>query len=300
MQPDTPLQFSDGWFLSFKRCHHTSLRQATNTYQKEPEYKRAAVQHFHRNICQRAAEGEQVGPLGQWSLCQIANMDQTPPPFSFYNGETYADKGEQSVWVWGGGSRLDKGQCTVQITLFSNGEPHVKPLVIFHGKGKQIAFTEQLKYDRRVVVRFQPNTWCNGDIMNFWMKDCWKQACSGNVHIVLDIHWGHKTEAIQDMFKAEYNTSITYVPGGCSSLVQPVDVSFNRPFKSAVEQQATQHMQENLDSYVYGRLNASARRVLMTEWVSQAWQDICSDKQMIIPSFKKCAISVPIDGSEDD
>ena len=81
-------------------------------------------------------------------------MDQTPLPFSFCDGETYTDTGEQSVWVRGSGSGLDKRQCTVQLTLFADGEQRVKPLLIFRGKGKRISFTEQMKYDRRVVVRF--------------------------------------------------------------------------------------------------------------------------------------------------
>ena len=101
------------------------------------------------------------------------------------------------------------------------------------------------------------------------------------------------------MLEVECNTYITYVSGGCTSFVQPVDVSFNKHFKSAVERQATQHMQENLDSYVYGLINASARRVLITKWVGQAWEEISEDKEMIIRSFYKCGISVPIDGSGD-
>ena len=120
------------------------------------------------------------------------------------------------------------------------------------------------------------------------------------MHLVLDVHRAQKTQEIQDVLEGECNTSITYVPGGCTSLVQPVDVSFNKPFKSAVERQATQHMQENLDSYVHGRINASARRVLFTKWVGQAWEEVSADKEMIVRSFKKCGISVPIDGSEDD
>ena len=195
---------------------------------------------------------------------------------------------------------MEKRQCTVQLTLFADGEPRVKPLVIFRGKGKRIPFSEQVKYDRRVVVRFQPNAWCDEDIMHFWTKTCWKPSCSGPMHLVLDVHRAQKMEEIQDILEAECSTSVTYVPGGCTCLVQPLDVSFNKPFKSAVERQATQHMQENLDSYVYGRINASARRVLITKWVGQAWQEICSDKEMVIRSFKKCGISVPIDGSEDD
>ena len=300
LKPDTNFQFSNGWFLGFKKRHRISMRRATNTCQKEPEDKRSAVQCFHRNIRRKASEGEQIGPLGQWTPRQVANMDQTPLPFSFCDGETYADTGEQSVWVRGGGSGLEKRQCTVQLTLFADGEPRVKPLIIFRGKGKRIPFTEQVKYDRRVVVRFQSNAWCDEDIMRFWAKTCWKPSCSGPMHLVLDVHRAQKTEEIQDILEAECSTSITYVPGGCTSLVQPVDVSFNKPFKSAVERQATQHMLENLDSYVYGRINASARRVLITKWVGQAWQEISADKEMVIRSFKKCGISVPIDGSEDD
>ena len=286
--------------FGFKKRHRISRRRATHTCQKEPEDKRSAVQHFHRNIRRKAAEGEQVGPLGQWALHQIANMDQTPLPFSFRDGETYTDTGEQSVWVRGGGSGLDKRHCTVQLTLFADGERRVKPLVIFRGKGKRIPFSEQLKYDRRVVVKFQPNAWCDEEIMRFWIKNCWKQACSGPMHLVLDVHRAQKTEEILVLLEAESHTSVTYVPGGCTSLVQPVDVSFNKPFKSAVERQATQHMQENLDAYVYGRINASARRVLITKWVGQAWEEVCVDKEMIARSFRKYGISVPIDEGLDD
>ena len=89
------------------------------------------------------------------------------------------------------------------------------------------------------------------------------------MHLVLDVYRAQKTKEIQDLLETECNTSIMYMPGGCISLVQPVDVSFNKPFKSA---EATKHMQENLDSCVHGRIhvNASAQRVLITKRVSQA------------------------------
>ena len=102
LEPSTNFQFSNGWFLGFKKRHRISMRRATNTCQKEPEDKHSAVQHFHRNIRRKAAEGEQIGPLGQWTPRQVANMDQTPLPFSFCDGKTYTDTGEQSVWVRGG------------------------------------------------------------------------------------------------------------------------------------------------------------------------------------------------------
>ena len=48
------------------------------------------------------------------------------------------------MWVRGGASGLDKRQCTAQITLFADGEPWVKPLLIFKGKGKRISFMEKV------------------------------------------------------------------------------------------------------------------------------------------------------------
>ena len=91
-----------------------------------------------------AAEGNQLFLLGQFQLSKVANMDQTPLPFCFTDGETYADTGDKTIWVRSGKSGLDKRQCTVQLTLFADGEPRVKPLLIFRGKGKRITFHEKV------------------------------------------------------------------------------------------------------------------------------------------------------------
>ena len=59
-------------------------------------------------------------------------------------------------------------------------------------------------------------------------------------------------------------------------------------------------MQENLDAYVKGDINASARRFLFTKWVGQAWEEVSADKEIIVRSFKKCGIALAIDGSEEE
>ena len=69
-------------------------------------------------------------------------MNQTPLPFSFASGEIYAETGLRTVWVQGGASGMEKRQCTVQLTIFADGEPRVKPLLIFKGTGAQIPLRE--------------------------------------------------------------------------------------------------------------------------------------------------------------
>ena len=150
MHPDDTFHFSDCWFNGFKSRHRISLRRPTNTSQRPAADKREAIQQFHRTIRKLAAEERPTRPVRRFTLKQIANVDQTPLPFSFTNGGTYADTGDKTVWVRGGASGLDKRQCTAQITLFADGEPRVKPLLIFKGKGKRISFREKVRCYLRV------------------------------------------------------------------------------------------------------------------------------------------------------
>ena len=84
--------------------------------------------------------------VGPWELSDIANMDQTLLEFCFNTkGATYATTGDKTIWTRTTGSGHDKRQCTVQLTVFSDGEPRLKPLLIFEGTQKNKL------YDSRVV-----------------------------------------------------------------------------------------------------------------------------------------------------
>ena len=148
MHPEVTFHFSAGWFDRFKTRHSISLRRPTNVCQTPADDKVGAIRSFHERIRSVAAlpEGGEVKDVGKFTLSQIANMDQTPLPFTFTDGGTYADKGEKSVWVRGGASGMDKRQCTVQLTIFASAkrEPRVKPLLIFRGKGVRIPLREKV------------------------------------------------------------------------------------------------------------------------------------------------------------
>ena len=142
--PEELFQFSDSWFDGFKTRYKISFRRPTNVCQRPPADKREAIQQFHRLIRKIADEPRPKRPIGRFTLPRIANVDQTPLPFSFTNGGTYNDTGDKTVWVRSGASGLDKRQCTAQITLFADGVPRVKPLLIFKGKGQRITLREKV------------------------------------------------------------------------------------------------------------------------------------------------------------
>ena len=90
--------------------------------------KREVIQLFHHSTRRLAVEPRPI------AMC----------PFAFTSGETYTDIGDKTVWVRGGASGLDKRQCTAQITLFADGVPRVKSLLIFEGKGKRFTLRERV------------------------------------------------------------------------------------------------------------------------------------------------------------
>ena len=98
-------------------------------------------------------------------LPDIANIDQTPLPFVLDDGKTYADKGSSEVWSVSGSSDLEKQQCSVQLTIFADGVPRIRLLVIFRGKDLRITRKKQETWDRRVQVAFQPKAWCDESMM---------------------------------------------------------------------------------------------------------------------------------------
>ena len=133
------------WFVRFKARFDLSLRRPTNVAQSHPETLRVNIQQFHRYIRRMAIKtkqdlaGKQDGAIGPWILSDIANMDQTPLEFCFNTkGATYETKEEKTVWTRTTGSGHEKRQCTVQLTVFADGEPRIKPLLIFKGTGKRI------------------------------------------------------------------------------------------------------------------------------------------------------------------
>jgi len=237
-------RFSNGWFRRFLNSHQISLRFVTNTASKLPiDFADAIVDwmRFNRRNSQLRGDNEmRLGDLpaevGRYRLQNICNMDQTPVHFEYLDGQTYNTLGAKTIWVQSSKSGWDKRQGTIQLTIFADGVPRVQPLVFFRGKGVGSTIVEERrKYDNRVVVKFNSTAYVNSATMVEWLDNQLLPVLGDQPTLLaMDLFAAHKTEGVLDTLRAN-DITVSIIPGGCTGLVQPLDISINGPFKEILK-----------------------------------------------------------------
>jgi hypothetical protein len=141
-------------------------------------------------------------------------------------------------------------------------------------------------------------SWANEESINFWLKRIWCLNNQKRRFLVWDAFRAHITPSIKESVRMKYNSDLCVIPGGCTSKLQPADVSWNKPFKS--------HLSEMYDEWLFsgpvektkGGNRRAPSKSLILKWIKQSWDAISPD--IIRKSFKKCGISNALDGSEDN
>lgn len=169
--------FSRGWFTGFLSHYRITIRFTTNRAQKIPQdYLTPIIEffRFNRRVSQLRSEdpisiSESESQIGRYILSRIVNMDQTPAPFEYLSGRTYAQKGSTTVWAKAEKSGWDKRQATIQLTVLADGTM-LKPWILFKGKG-QLPLAETSQYDTRTTVKFNSEGYANEHIILEWIQE---------------------------------------------------------------------------------------------------------------------------------
>jgi hypothetical protein len=314
-------KFSNGWFQGYRRRWRISNRCRTKTSQKPPEdfhEKVTAWLQFNRRqtvIIKGLSDlglprGEEVPLVGRFKLSEISNMDQTPLAFDFLSSRTYEEKGAPTVWLKESRSGWDKRQCTLQVCVSADGVPRCQPLLIFHGAaglGDCRRREEMRKYAHGVDVLWNPKAYANEDTMLHWIKHIYRFSSAYSTLGVeqeprllsLDAFSAHLTPAVLRVLKAN-RTTVSVVPGGCTGMVQVLDVSLNKPLKDLIKQEQDDHYDRNIEEWQQEKYNIGERRILLTHWVAKAWKRLHLEyKDTIVQTFRNVGLALNPDGSED-
>lgn len=133
-----------------------------------------------------------------------------------------------------------------------------------------------------------------------WLEKVWSNR-KGAVFkkpsmLVWDSFQAHLTEAVKEKCR-QLNTAVAVIPGGLTSILQPLDVCLNKSFKDRLRQKWIQWMASEDKPLTKGGNLKKVEIETVAQWVKESWSEVSSE--IISRSFKKCCISNSMDGSED-
>ena len=274
---------SENWCSRFMARNSLCLRARTKLCQRLPPDLTQKVLSFQRFVIRRRTQHS-------YGLDQIGNMDETPVTFDMPSSRTVEVQGVKSVPMRTSGH--EKTRFTVVLACLADGTK-LMPMVIFRRKT-----LPKGEFPAGLVVKCQPKGWMDESLMKEWIKQVWLRRVGGlrktRALMVWDSFSAHLTDDIKEAMRRE-NTDLAVIPGGLTSMLQPLDVSINKSFKSKMRAKWQQWF---LSESAGQEKPQRASLEVATTWISEAWNEV--DEELIRKAFKKASISNKLDGSEDD
>ena len=266
----------------FTKHHSLVYRMGTHVSQRHPEEMEEEARDFLMDVRKKV-----VGPHRdkRW----IINMDQTPVYFTMNQKTTLNTVGARTVHVRT--STNDTKRATVAVTITASG--WLLPTVtIFKGAPMgRIATTEFATYPDGHFYACQKNAWMDERVMLLWAEKVLKPYVeTAPEHVIplliLDSYRCHMMASVVQAIQ-EMGVEVVHIPGGCTSLCQPVDIGFNKPFKVRMREEWTAWMLfEGLSNGENGE-TISPSRLQITEWVSSAFAQMRTSTDIIKNSWLK-------------
>ena len=205
----------------------------------------------------------------------LLNMDQTPIPFTFHAKKTIESVGVRTVHIRK--STNDTKRVTCAMTVSASGKV-LTPLLVFKGAPNgRIEKKEFGKYPPDMEYACQANAWMDERVMHLWIDKVLKpyvdQAPPGVVPLLLlDSYRCHMMKAIVNAIE-DLGVEVEHIPGGCTSLCQPVDVGVNKPFKSRMRNLWEEWMISTALLNGDGKIKPPTRKDI-AEWCSMSSKDL--------------------------
>jgi hypothetical protein len=265
---------SNGWIDKYLIKWGFSLRRSTTVGQQLPADLSLKIINFVK-FCskQRAKYGLQLSAIG--------NMDETAVWMDMPSSTTVDLVGAKSVPLKTTGH--EKNRVTVCLAAMADGRK-LQPMIVFKGK----RMPNELKNVTGAVIALSANGWMNEDMTNLWIEKVWGTLAFNQRMLAWDTFRCHVSNTAKLSLAAK-RTIMAAIPGGCTKVLQPADVSWNGPFKHAYRQLYDAWMAEgDHERTAAGNLRAPPRDLIVS-WVKQAWATVTPE--VIQRSFEACGIT---------
>ena len=203
----------------------------------------------------------------------IINMDPTPVIFSMHPKKTLEILGKKSIVIRT--STNDTRRATIALTIMAAGDQLV-PMVVYKGtENGTIKKRELPNHHPTCIYETQENAWMDERVMLRWVEEVLAPyvalAPPGIIPIILlDSYRCHVMASVVNVIQ-DLGCEVVHIPGGCTGLVQPLDVGYNKPFKTRVRKAWEEYMINNM------RKNGSVEspsREEVSHWIAEAYWDL--------------------------
>lgn len=168
-------------------------------------------------------------------------------------------------------------------------------MIIF--KGKTNRTINKLTVPKDFVVATQTKGWMDDFLMSRYIDEIWKPYIENTSYsesiLCLDSFKAHISVSSEVKLRTN-KIHASVIPGGCTSVLQPLDVCLNKPFKSLLRHSWQNYMlseTEKLEKQnLKDKIPPPSRQVIVN-WVEDAWISIKSRKDAIAKSFLVTGIS---------
>ena len=249
---------------------------------------------------------------------RIVNIDETPIYFEMMSDKTVNKKGAKVISVETKGNEKKLISC---VLACSAGGTKLIPALIFKGGRDGNLETRyrnlEVVKNKKIVIYFQNNAWCDEYIFKRWVKDVYlvyiEEQIKKKCILIMDRSPSH-------IYRSKYldkkGESYVFIPGGLTRYLQPLDIGVNKQFKEHLKNNYLSELAENIDennddkegfgkySNIFGDgkkpSQIDEQRLNIINWVIDVWWDDEKIKiSAILNSFSKAGINYPLDGSRD-
>jgi hypothetical protein len=195
-----------------------------------------------------------------------ANVYQTPLYFDMPTNTTIEGKGEKSVINYTSGCK--KQHCTAMLAI--TADRRTLPLyLIFKRK-----IMTKAKLLNGVPVHVQGNGWMDAAMVCDWVHTVWGQRPGALLRqpslLVWDSFCGHFADDTKRIL-TEMKTDLEVIPGGLTLVLQPLDVSVNKPFKDNVRKLYMQWMAKGGHELTTTEKIRRPSNEMMCDWIVSVW-----------------------------
>ena len=196
---DHQFKASCGWLRRFMKRQNLSFRRATHVAQKNNGILDDRNQNFLRFVTR-------IRRIRDYALGRIGNMDETPIWVDMPGDYTIEQIGKKTISMKSTGN--EKSRITVMLCAMADGSK-VPPMVLFKGVRPP---TEK---PPGVIVKMTPQAWANEEVCLEWLRLAWRvRAGEPRRLLIWDSFSGHKTAAVKQAVREQYNSDMAIIPGG--------------------------------------------------------------------------------------